>query len=112
MIPKYNKTQKKALLKALHTLAKDGPVRRSYGICGNLDEIVVQGRKRIDTYHFVSFNAVNWPGRTGVVKDYGSGAQSVYPIYRGPGREPLWEGAQLEQRMSLIAYLTEQLEAA
>lgn len=112
---KLTKAQRLALRKALHTLAKDGPVTE-YGICHNLSELVVQGKKFIDTYTFVGTVSVTWPevDKSAIVTESDGVQRAAYPITReydeNEYRLPYWEGAQLEKRMSLIKYLSDWLD--
>lgn len=111
---KLTKVQRQALRKALHTLAKDGPVTRN-GICDNLSALVVQGRDYIDTYTFVGTVSATWPevDKSDVYTDAYGVRQCSYPIAReydeNGCRLPYWEGAQLKKRMSLIQYLSDWL---
>lgn len=104
---KLSQAQKDALLTGLHLLAKDGPSNTTFGICLNLDQLA-PGQ---NAYGFVSHHSVGWPGLTGEVwVDDSDTKRCTYPIEREYGT-PLWEGSQLEQRMSLIEYLTATLQA-
>lgn len=109
---KLSQAQKDALLTGLHLLAKDGPSDTHFGICHNLDQLVVQGLEYLDVYSFVSQTSVTWPGLTGMVwtSEDGYLSSCAYPI-RNTRRAALWEGDQLTQRMSLIEYLTAYLQA-
>lgn len=114
---KLLKYQKKALLVALHTLAKDGPINDRLGICWHLNELVVHGHEFVNTYQFVGELAVSWPGNEGTVETIGDNPPQVcWPIdneYDPITEERLskWEGDQLAKRTSLIQHLIDSLAA-
>lgn len=112
---KLLKYQKKALLVALHTLAKDGPISQHHGICWHLNEIIVQGHKFLNTYQFVGEMSASWPGNEGDVEAYINGTPTVcWPIANEydpitGDRLSKWEGDQLVKRTSLIQHLIDSL---
>ena len=113
---KLLKYQKKALLVALHTLAKDGPINHRLGICWHLNELMVQGHKFLNTYQFVGELAVSWPGNEGEVDHGNSPPQVCWPIANEydpitEDRLSKWEGDQLAKRTSLIQHLIDHLTA-
>lgn len=63
-----------------------------YGICYNLSELTGE---LDESYDFVRENCEDWEHFSG---------NSVYPI-EGCSGEPLWEGKQLELRLSLLDHL-------
>jgi hypothetical protein len=112
---KLTTEQRAVLLKALHSLATDGPVAAAMGICRNLHEMLENFSYGVDAYEFVAAVSVDWPGRTGQQTYLHDGAQMCcFPIAREYDEHddsiPLWEGSQLEQRQSLMAFLTGYLE--
>lgn len=114
---KPTSAQRKALVACLRRLASGEIPDTTLGICWNLHFLVRQSRKireYLDAYDVVSHYSVKWPGRTGELYR-GMHTTCCYPIKReytpGGDRMPLWEGSQREQRMSLIEYLIQELQA-
>lgn len=109
---KLTDLQRDELREALLELQANGPGDKAFGICWNLQQIVAEGCG-VDAYEFVSTNAAYWPGCRGDVCTEGGVQACSYPIPLGKygDRKPLWEGAQLLARMSLIQYLLDTLGA-
>lgn len=112
---KLTTEQRKALVLALRELAAGEIPGECYGICWNLQQqLLVQGRKVTDAYDVVSHFSIKWPGRTGGL-DQGMGTTCSYPIakeyFKNGNRKPYWVGQQREQRMALIDYLIQEIQA-
>lgn len=111
---KLTTEQRAELVVCLRRLAGGEIADSCFGICYNLAELYNGGGEvKLDCYEVVNQFGKGWPGLTGRV--CGATGVAVYPIakeYTKHGdRMPLWEGSQREQRLDLIEYLIQGIQA-
>lgn len=102
MVTKTTRARTLYLLRRLRHMAMTGTVAdKGFGICYNLEQLGVNS-----AYLLVSTVSMSWPERFEQAEVYmedGKGRCS-YPIPRSD-TVGLWEGEQLEKRLSLIDHL-------
>lgn len=111
---KLTTEQRAELVACLRRLAGGEISDSCFGICYNLKELYGDGGEvQLDCYDVVNQFGKGWPGLTGEV--CGATGVAVYPIkvqYIESGfRMPLWEGSQRVQRLDLIEYLIQGIQA-